>query len=97
MAFYKSITDLKTVDESQYLKSKNYKDFLTDHSNILEICKAGKKIPPISLDQAKKLLKRIKPAVTDLFSISSLHYLNGGDVAVEHFCLLLNAILGCSC
>ena len=46
-----------------------------------------------SIEQARKLLKNIKPSVTDLFSISSPHYLNGGDAAVQQFCLLLNAIL----
>ena len=71
-----------------------YQNFLTDHKNIIEICKAGKKIPPLSVEEARKLLKSIKSSVTDLFSISSLHYINGGDIAVEHFCLLLNAVLG---
>ena len=53
----------------------------------------GARIPPLDFFQAQKLLKSIKPSVTDIFSISALHYLNGGDPAVTHFQLLLNAVI----
>ena len=31
--------------------------------------------------------------MSDIYSISSQHYLNSGEAAVDHFCQLLNAIL----
>ena len=43
--------------------------------------------------QAEELLRAIRPSVTDFYSISALHYLNGGDPAIKHFQLLVNAVL----
>ena len=40
-----------------------------------------------------ELLRSLKQSVIDFNSIIALHYLNGGDFAVEHFQLYLNAIL----
>ena len=54
MGFFKSITDLKTINEEELLNCKMYQDFLTDHKNILEICKSGQKIPQISLEASEK-------------------------------------------
>ena len=91
--FFKSISALKTRNEEELLSCQTFQDFLSDHEHILEICKEGKEIPPLTLSQALDLLKSIKPGVTDIYSISALHYLNGGDLAVTHFQLLLNAVL----
>ena len=67
--------------------------FVTEHRHVLEICKHGKKIPLLSFVQAEELLRAIRPSVTDFYSISALHYLNGGDPAIKHFQLLVNAVL----
>ena len=91
--FYKSISALKTRSDD-ILDCPTFKSFLTDHKHIMEICMEGLRIPPLNFSQAHKLLKSIKPSVTDIFSISALHYLNGGDPAVTHFQLLLNAVIG---
>ena len=91
--FYKSISALKTRSDD-ILDCPTFQSFLTDHKHIMEICMEGLKIPPLNFSQAHKLLKSIKPSVTDIFSISALHYLNGCDPAVTHFQLLLNAVIG---
>ena len=90
--FFKSIKSLKTKDPS-LLECPTYRSFLGLHHHILDICKAGEKIPLLSFKNAKELLKSVKPGVSDFYSISALHYINGGDEGVLHFQLLLNAIL----
>ena len=90
--FFKSIKALKTKDTS-LLECPTYNHFLDLHHHILDICRAGEKIPLLSFSTANDLLKSVKPSVTDFFSISALHYINGGDDGVLHFQLLLNAIL----
>ena len=74
--FFKSISALKTRNEEELQNCQTFQDFLSDHEHILEICKEGKEIPPLTLSQALDLLKSIKPGVTDIYSISALHYLN---------------------
>ena len=59
----------------------------------MEICKSGRKIPRISLSDASSLLKRMKPSVSDFYSITAAHYLNGGDPALVHFQFLLNTVI----
>ena len=88
--FFDAISNLKAVKETT---SSSFAQFSEDHKNILEICKSAKKIPRISLSDAKSLLQRIKPSVSDYFSITAAHYLNGGDVAIKHFQFLFNTIL----
>ena len=91
--FFKSISNLKTRDHVQLQKCKTFKDFISDHSHILEICQQGQEIPLLDFSQAQELLMSIKPSVIDLFNVSALHYLHGGDPAIRHFQLLINAVL----
>ena len=91
--FFKSISDLKTRDQSELDNCTTFQQFLSDHQHILEICKAGSKIPPLCYESAEKLLRSIKPSVIDLYSVSARHYINGGVPAIKHFQLLLNAVL----
>ena len=90
--FFQSISKLKTLDDEPS-SCPTFQAFLADHKNIMEICKHGKPIPPLDFSTAHDLLKSIKPLVTDLYNISAAHYLNGGDPAITHFQLLLNAVL----
>ena len=64
--------------------------FKFDHKLIIELCKAGEKIPPLSLIEAEKLLHSVKPSVCDHWSVSANHYINGGPVALKHFKLIIN-------
>ena len=88
--FYHSISSLKTLDT---ITSPSYESFASDYRHIVEISKSSKQIPRISLETALLLLKRIRNSVADFYSMTAAHYLNGGDVAVSHFCFLFNLIL----
>ena len=74
-------------------QSKIFSEFLAYHRHIMEISKADKRIPEISLDQAYDLLLKMKPLVKDFFSITPLHYLNGGERTINHFRVIVNAVL----
>ena len=90
--YHQIISSLKKIDPDRP-ETKTFSQFLSDHSHISEICKTGRQIPEISFNQAHDLLLKMKPTVTDYYSITFLHYLNGGIQAIRHFMLLLNAIL----
>ena len=91
--FFTSIKSLKSRDHSSLDSCPSFQDFVTEHKHILEICKLGKKIPLLSFKKAQELLRSIRSSVTDFYSISALHFLNGGDPAIHHFQLLINAVL----
>ena len=86
--FYESIANLKA-------KTNKVDDFnfIDDYNNILDICKNKKDLPRISLDKSTKILKKMKQSVSDFFSITPAHYINGGEAGMEHFNFLLNCII----
>ena len=88
--FFESISKLKTRSS---MTSPSFESFSEDHKHILEICKQAKKIPRITPEKASNLLKKIRPTVADFYSVTAAHYINGGDVALTHFCFLFNTIL----
>ena len=88
--FFHNIKSLKTIHS---ITATSFERFSEDHRHIIEICKSGSKIPRISLEDSLSLLKRIKPSVSDFYSITAAHYVNGGQVALVHFQLLLNTVL----
>ena len=88
--FFDSISSLKTLPP---ITSPNFDTFAEDYRHIIEICKSGAKIPRITMKAAKDLLLKIRPSVTDFFSISASHYLNGGHAAIAHFRFLFNVVL----
>ena len=50
-------------------------------------------LPSISIKKVSELLKKVKPSVNDIFSITARHYLNGGKEALVHLHFILNAII----
>ena len=88
--FYHNIENLKTNLDPATENCSTCISFKFDHKLITEICKAGEKIPPLSLIEAEKLLHSLKPSVCDHWSISANHYINGGPIALKHFQLLMN-------
>ena len=86
--FFDSIASTKRIKE---ITATSFESFSEDHHHIIEICKSGSKIPRISLTQAESILKKIRPAVSDFYSVTASHYLNGGDVAIKHFQFLFNS------
>ena len=88
--FFDSISELKTLPA---ITATSFERFAEDHRNIIQILKAGTKVPKITENQAEALLKRVRRAVSDIFSITAAHYINGGSLAIRHFQFLLNTIL----
>ena len=88
--FYDSISQLKSMPD---ITATSFERFSEDYRHILEISKAGSKIPKLDEQKAEALLRKIRPAVSDIYSITAAHYLNGGPVAIRHFQFLLNTIL----
>ena len=85
--FFHSISELKTRD------SPSMQDQMEDDRNILDICKMKKDLPNITLTESSKLLHKMKAQVLDIYSITTLHYLNAGNEGIEHFNFLLNCII----
>ena len=91
--FYDSMTALKTCDLESLCSDPNLAHHFSNYKHILKICEEKKDIPEISFDQAGKLLKRMKPHVTDIDGISPLHYLHAGAEGIRHFVSLLNVFI----
>ena len=88
--FFDSISQLKTSSD---ITATSFNRFADDHRHIVEICKSGAKIPEIGETEAKKLLGKIRPGVSDFYSITAAHFLNGGDVTIKLFQFLINTVL----
>ena len=88
--FFDSISDLKTIKD---ITATSFNRFAEDHRHIIEICKSGIKIPELSLTRAWDLLRKIRPGVSDFFSITAAHFLHGGDVTVKLFQFLINTVI----
>ena len=89
--FYHSIPELKMRDSDH--ESQSVEGQKDDYQNILDICKTKRDLPNISLAESTKLLHKMKAQVIDIYSITTLHYLNAGKDGIEHFNFLLNCII----
>ena len=68
-------------------------DFSKEYLHIIDICKSGEQIPPLSLSKAYDLLTSMKKQVCDFYSISTLHYIYAGVEGTRHFHYLMNAFI----
>ena len=59
----------------------------------MKICAIKSKLPPITKLKAHEILHKIKPLVSDLYNITAEHFLNAGPLGLEHFHLVLNALI----
>ena len=91
--FYDSISNLKTLDMAALQASEYFCDYEDDYHNILELCRHGNAIPPISEKDSTLLLKQMKPDVCDLYGVTPNHYIYGGPAAWKHFHCLLNNLI----
>ena len=90
---YDSISSLKTMDLDSLSSSPKYETWSQDYEYILQICKDKGDIPPLSLTQSTDILKRMKPKVKDIWSVTPLHYYNAGEDGLVHFNFILNQII----
>ena len=91
--FFDSLSNLKSIDRQFLDNSTSYNLFKEDYQHILKICSAGKPLPPVSEMRSLEILTKIKANTKDFFSITSKHYLNAGQSGIEHFYLVLNALI----
>ena len=90
--FYASISNLKmkTVNTSQPTSMTQH---LEDYHHILELCQCKVDLPRISPEDSTRILKSMKANVNDFFNLTPAHFINAGDVGLEHFNFLLNCII----
>ena len=91
--FYDSMSSIKRCDLDKLLVDPQIAEHLDNHEHILKLCQDKRTIPPIGMAASTQLLKRMKKKVSDIYSITALHYLNAGDSGLIHFNFLLNAII----
>ena len=91
--FYDSISRLKTKDQEALEASHSYMSFVEDYQYVLKLCKDKKTIPELSLDDACRILFKMKPHVSDYYSITPLHFINAGVQGLIHFHFLLNHVI----
>ena len=90
---YDSIASLKKEDLGTLQTSPNYYSWSQDYHYIQQLCKNKQDIPLLALEHSTKILKKMKPHVSDFWSITPLHYLNAGQEGLIHFNFLLNFII----
>ena len=91
--FYKAMSSVKTCDMNAIKNDKFLTGAIRDSEHVVTLSKVGQKIPPLSIEKAGELLQRLKKNVTDVYGLSTLHFLNGGIEGVRSFALLMNSII----
>ena len=90
---FESISQLKTADPLKLSASPYHASLMDDYKHIKVLCSNKFDLPAILLQKSTSILKAIKPAVSDLFSITARHYINAGPAGLVHFNLLLNTFI----
>ena len=91
--FYDSLLHLKSFEENLVQDPSTFSRISAEYESILELCKDGDKVPEISFEKSTKILKGIKSSVNDFNSITANNFLNAGDIGINHFFLLLQALI----
>ena len=87
------MSSLKICDLDELSKDQNIAPHFSNFCHILKLCQDKHNIPPVSSAVAASLLIRLKKNVSDLYSITVLHYSNAGQEGIDHFQCLLNNII----
>ena len=90
---FDSISTLKKQNLPSLQSSPLYASWTQDYHYILELCKNKQDLPSISLEQSTKILLRMKPNVSDFWSVTPLHYIHAGEDGLHHFNFLMNRII----
>ena len=90
---FDSISSLKSQDISSLKASPCYDDWCQDYNYIMELCRDKYDVPNISIEKSTEILKRMKPAVSDFWSITPLHFINAGQEGFLHFNFIMNRII----
>ena len=90
---FESISNLKSLDLQLLEESPFHSSLLEDYKNIKFLCENKVPLPKVPLSKSTEILRRIKPGVNDIFSVTANHFINAGSAGLVHFNLLLNALL----
>jgi hypothetical protein len=90
---FDSLHSLKAPDMEQYSNLPPYSEAVETYKHIIQLASKGKRMPLLSLSKGEDLLKKLKPSVTDFYSITSLHFLHLGKEGIFHFVFLVNSII----
>ena len=90
---YESILKLKTIQSDVLEASPLNAELQADYKHIKDLCANKTDLPPISMTVSSDILNRIKPAVSDFFSITANHFINAGTAGYIRFNLLLNIFI----
>ena len=91
--FFDSLSQLKSRDHDLLSSDSKFSTLCLEYNNILEICKHGRPIQPISESVSFKLLQKMKPTVSDVDGLTLNHYKYAGPAGWKHFNLLLNSLV----
>ena len=73
--------------------SDTFQRIQNDYENILAISASQANIPPITLSKSTKILKSIRPGVSDFYGISAKHFLYAGEIGLHHFHSLMSNLI----
>ena len=91
--FYDSMSSLKSCDMNVLHNDHHLSPQLSNYAHILKICQDNHNIPPVTQAIATSLLQRLKKTVSDLYTITVMHYINAGQEGLDHYMSLLNNII----
>ena len=91
--FFDSISQLKSRDVDTLKADQKFTEFTSDYLNILEICRHGSPIPPISERESFELMQKMKPDVNDVYGVTVNHFNYAGPAGWKHFHLLLSFLI----
>ena len=90
---FDSISSLKAQDSELLEASPFHTSLKEDYESIKYLCANKFNLPQLSVTRSTNILRRIKPGVSDLFSITANHFINAGSAGLVHFNLILNAFI----
>ena len=66
---------------------------MEDYKYIKYLCANKCDLPPISFTQSSSILHKLKPSVSDFFSVTPNHFIHAGMAGLVHYNLLLNTFI----
>ena len=91
--FFDSMSRLKCPDMEQMTSTPEFQATSYDYNNIIQICRSGAKIKPISTEESVDILYSIRADVNDFFSITANHFIHAGLAGIKHFHYLISTII----
>ena len=91
--FFHSMHNLKHPDMRLITKTSHFQATDSDFKNIVQICKSGAQIPPISAEVSEDILYSVRADVNDFYSITANHFINAGQSGIDHHHFILSSVI----